>query len=137
MTALRAALRTLGGDRGSVTVIGAAICFPVVIVLISACFQAGFWFAARDAAIAAAQQGADVARADGATLAQGEAAACAFAGRTAPGTFRHPSCTGTSTAATVAITVCGDAISLLPGLPVRACEQVQGARERFTTRTAP
>jgi hypothetical protein len=137
MTALRAVRAALGGDRGSVTVIGAAITFPVVIVLISACFQAGFWFAARAAAIAAAQQGADAARADGATVAQGEAAACAFAARTAPGTFRSPSCTGASSAGTVAITVCGNAISLLPGLPVRACEQVQGARERFTTRTAP
>jgi Flp pilus assembly protein TadG len=137
VTPWQSAARRLAGDRGSVTVIGAAIIFPVVIVLISACFQAGFWFTARDAAVAAAQQGADAARADGATLQQGEDSACGFAARTAPGILRDPDCTGTAGPATITITVCGDAISLLPGLPVRACEQVQGARERFTTRTSP
>jgi Flp pilus assembly protein TadG len=137
MTAWRAILRRLAGDRGSVTVIGAAITFPVVILLISACFQAGFWFAARDAAIAAAQQGADAARAEGATLQQGETSACQFAASAARGTLRDPACTGGASPATITITVCGNAISLMPGLPVRACEQVQGARERFTTRTSP
>jgi hypothetical protein len=137
MTTWRAALRRLAADRGSVTVVGAALCFPAVILLISACFQAGFWFAARDAAIAAAQQGADTARTEGGTVAQGQASACAFAARTAPGTLRDLSCTGSGSASTITITVCGNAISLLPGLPVHACEQAQGAREQFTTRTSP
>lgn len=137
MSAWRAALRQLASDCGSVTVIGAAITFPVVILLISACFQAGFWFAARDAAIAAAQQGADAARAAGASLQQGEASACGFAARTAAGILRDPACTAAGSPAAITVTVCGNAISLVPGLPVRACEQVQGARERFTTRTSP
>lgn len=121
------------GDRGSVTVIAAAITFPAVLLLLSACFQTAFWYAARSTALAAAQQGADTARADGATLAGGQAAACAFAARAAAGTLRDPACTAAGTPATVAVTVCGDAISLLPLLPARTCEQAQDPRERFTT----
>ena len=136
MPARQAALTRARGDRGSVSVIAAAIAFPVIIMLLSACFQAGFWFAARAAALAAAQQGADTARVAGASLRHGETAACAFASSAAQGWLRDPECTGTG-GTTIAITVCGNALSLLPGLPVRACAQARGARERFTTRTAP
>src|SRR6266536_2868711 len=97
----------LRGDRGSLSVVAAAVAFPAVIALLAGFFQAALWFAARSTALAAAQQGADAARRTGATLAQGEAAAC------------------------------GTAPSFIAWFPIRACEQAQGARERFTTRTAP
>jgi hypothetical protein len=130
------ALAWLRGERGSVSVIAAAIAFPAVIALLAGFFQAALWFAARSAALAAAQHGVDTARGTGGTLAQGEAAACAFARTVGAGMLHGPSCTG-STGATVTITVCGSAPGLLALFPVRACEQAQGARERFTTRTAP
>jgi hypothetical protein len=136
MTSLRRRLARLRGDRGSVSVIAAAITFPAVIALLAAFFQAALWFAARAAALAAAQQGADTARAAGATLAQGEAAACSFAASTGTGMLRGPTCTG-SGGNTVTITVCGNAPSFIALFPVRACEQAQGTRERFTTRTTP
>jgi hypothetical protein len=119
-----------------VSVIAAAIAFPAVIVLLSAFFQTALWFAARAAAISAAQQGADTARAAGSTLTAGEAAACGFAHATAAGMLRSPVCTGTG-GTTITITVCGNAPSFVPLIPVRACEQAQGTKERFTTRTSP
>jgi len=124
------------GDRGSVSVIAAAIAFPAIIVLLSAFFQAALWFAARAAAISAAQQGADTARAAGATLQQGEAEACGFAAATASGMLRGPVCTGTG-GNTITITVCGNAPDFLPLIPVRACEQARSAKERFTTKLSP
>ena len=124
------------GDRGSLSVVAAAVAFPAVIALLAGFFQAALWFAARSTALAAAQQGADAARRTGATLAQGEAAACGFARTAGGGMLRSPSCAG-SGGVTITITVCGTAPSLIAWFPVRACEQAQGARERFTTRTAP
>lgn len=128
-------LAWLQGERGSVSVIAAAIAFPAVIALLAGFFQGALWFAARSAALAAAQQGVDAARGTGETLAQGEAAACAFARTVGAGMLRGPSCTG-STGATVTITVCGNAPSLIALFPVRACEQAHGARERFTTKVS-
>jgi hypothetical protein len=136
MASVMLRLARLRGERGSVSVIAAAIAFPAVIALLAGFFQAALWFAARSAALAAAQQGVDTTRAAGATLAQGEAAACTFAVTAGRGMLRGPSCTGSS-GDTVTITVCGNAPSFIAVFPVRACEQAQGARERFTTRTSP
>jgi hypothetical protein len=46
--------------------------------------------------------------------------------------LRGPVCTAGG-GTTITVTVCGSALSLLPGFNVRACEQAQGAQERFTT----
>jgi hypothetical protein len=123
----------LRDDRGSVSVLAAAIAFPAVIALLAVFFQAALWFTARSTALSAAQQGLDAARGTTGTLAQGEATACGFARTVGAGMLHGATCTGT-TGTTVTITVCGDAPSLIPLIPVRACEQAQGARERFTTR---
>jgi hypothetical protein len=125
LAAWRSALR---GDAG---VLDYAITFTAVMILLSAVMQAALFFAARNSAISAAEQGVDTARAQGATIAQGDAAACQWATAVAHGFLRGPVCTGTG-GVTVAVRVCGDAASLVPGFPVRVCEQAQGARERFT-----
>jgi hypothetical protein len=105
------------------------------LALLAAFFQAALWFAARNAALAAAQQGADAARGTGGTVAQGVAVACGFARTAGGGMLRSPACTGRG-GDTITITVCGTAVQLVPLVPVHACEQVQGARERFTTDVA-
>jgi hypothetical protein len=128
-------LARLRSDRGSVSVLAAAIAFPTVVALLAAFFQGALWFAARSAALSAAQQGVDAARGTGGSLARGESTACAFARTVGAGMLRGPTCSGSS-GATVTITVCGDAPSLVALFPVRACEQAQGARERFTTRVS-
>jgi hypothetical protein len=135
MTRRRPCTAQLRDERGSVSVIAAAVAFPAVIALLAAFFQAALWFAARSAALTAAQQGLDAARGTSGSLTHGEATACTFARTVGAGMLHGPTCTG-STGATVTITVCGDAPSLIGLFPVRACEQAQGARERFTTRVS-
>jgi uncharacterized membrane protein len=118
-------------DRGSISVVGYAIAFTAVMALLTLLLQAAVYFAARDAADAAASEGVDAARVQGGSLDAGESAACAYAAAVAGGFLRSTACTGSS-GPTITITVCGDALTLLAGLP-RICEQAQGARERFTT----
>jgi hypothetical protein len=122
-------------ERGS-TVVAAAIAFTVILPLLAACFQAALWFAARDAALSAARQGVDAARAQNGTLAAGLVTACQYARTAAAGILRGPSCTG-SGGNTITITVAGTAPAIVPLFPAAVREQAQGARERFTTRTAP
>lgn len=123
------------GDRGSVSVIAAAIAWPAVIALLAAFFQGALWFAGREAALAAAQQGVTAARGTAGTNAGGQAAACAYAATTGHGMLTHPSCTVTG-GATVTVTVCGDTPHLIP-FPVHVCMRSDGPREVFTTRTNP
>jgi hypothetical protein len=132
LTARRARRRR--AERGS-SVIAAAIAFTVILPLLSACFQAALWFAARDAALSAARQGADAA-AQGGTLAGGLAAACQYARTAGAGILRGPACAG-STGNTITITVTGTAPAIVPLFPARVTEQAQAPRERFTTRTSP
>jgi hypothetical protein len=121
--------RLIAGDDG---LLDYAIAFPVVLLLLLAIFQAALFGAAREAALTAAQQGADTARALGATIAQGDTAACHYAARAARGTILGPTCAGTG-GVTVTMTVCGTAPTLVPGLHLRACGQARAPRERFTT----
>ena len=116
--------------------VAAAIAFTIILPLLAACFQAALWFAARDAALSAAQQGVQAARAQHANLATGLATACSYARTAAAGILRGASCTG-STGNTVTITVTGHAPSLLPLFGTGVTEQAQGPQERFTTRTSP
>lgn len=132
----RGLARLRSDDRGSVSVIAAAIAFPAVMLMLAAFFQAALWFAARNTALAAAQQGVDTARRTGATLGQGEAAACGFARTTGGGMLEAATCAG-SGGDTITITVCGSAVRLIAFFQVHACEQAQGARERFTTPGQP
>jgi hypothetical protein len=123
------------GDRGSVSVIAAAIAFPAVIALLAAFFQGALWFAGREAALSAAQQGVTAARGTGGTDAGGQAAACSYVATTGHGMLTNPSCTVTGTA-TVTVTVCGDTPRLIP-FPVHVCMRSDGPREIFSTRVNP
>jgi len=116
-------------------VIAAVIAFTVILPLLAAVFQAALWFAARDAALSAARQGAETA-AQGGTLDGGLAAACQYARTAAAGILRGPACTGTA-GNTVTITVTGAAPVIVPLFPAQVTEQAQEPAERFTTRTAP
>jgi len=119
------------GDRGSVSVIAAAIAWPAVIALLAAFFQGALWFAGREAALSAAQQGVTAARGQGSTNAAGQAVACAYAATTGHGMLTHPNCQA-SGAATVSVRVCGDTPHLIP-FPTHVCMSAQGPREVFTT----
>jgi len=111
-----------------------AIIFPAIAVLVLAFAQAALVAAARNVALASAEEGLRIARARGATLAQGQTAAAAFA-------RREPMLTSVSIAVaggdTVEVRVRGRALSILPGVRLSINEVARGARERFVARTGP
>jgi hypothetical protein len=91
-----------------------------------------FVFLARDAALAAARQGADAARALNAPRSAGPAAALAFARVAARGYLEDPNATEAgSTSATVSVTVRGHVPSFIPGLVVSVSETVRAPVEAF------
>lgn len=119
------------GDRGALTLSYVAV-LPFVFVFLMAVIQASFWFLARDAALAAARQGADAARVLGAPPGAGTAAALAFARQAGRGYLDDPSASASGgSGTTVSITVSGHVPSFVPGLVVRVSETVQAPAEVF------
>jgi Flp pilus assembly protein TadG len=119
-------------DRGALTLSSVAV-LPFIFLLLMVLIQASFWFLARNAALAAARQGADAARALSASRASGQAAALAFAREAGQGYLEDPRATTTgSTSATISITVSGHVPSFVPGLVVGVSETVQAPVEEFT-----
>jgi hypothetical protein len=118
-------------DRGALTLSYIAV-MPFILLFIMVLIQASFWFLARDAALAAARQGADAARAMDAPRAAGPAAAVAFARQAGRGYLVDPvaSATGGS-GSTISITVSGHVPSFVPGLVVHVTETVQAPVEKF------
>jgi hypothetical protein len=105
---------------------------PFIFVMIMVMIQASFWFLARNAALAAARQGADAARALNAPRAAGPAAALAFARQAGQGYLEDARVSATgSSGATVSITVSGHVPSFVPGLVVSVSETVQAPAEEF------
>lgn len=122
----------LRGDRGALMLSYVAV-LPFLFVVIMVLIQASFWFLARNAALAAARQGADAARALNASRADGPITALAFARRAGEGYLEDPQATAVgSTAKTVSITVSGHVPSLVPGLVVSVSETAQAPIEEFT-----
>jgi hypothetical protein len=118
-------------DTGS-TSITMAIIFPTVAVLVLAFAQAALIAAARNVALASAEEGLRIARARNATPAQGQAAAADFAAREP--VLLSPTVTITA-GTTIEVRVRGHAPSLLPGVQLSINETARGARERFTVET--
>jgi Flp pilus assembly protein TadG len=118
-------------DRGALTLSYVAV-MPFVFLFIMVVVQASFWFLARDAALAAARQGADAARALYATRAEGPTAALTFARQAGQGYLEDPQATDAgSSGSTISITVSGHVPSFVPGLVVSVSETVQAPAERF------
>lgn len=118
-------------DRGALTLSYVAV-LPFVFLFLMVLIQASFWFLARDAALAAARQGADAARALDAPQSAGPAAALAFAHQAGLGYLEDPSATDAgSSGSTVSITVRGHVPSFVPGLVVHVSETVQAPTEKF------
>jgi Flp pilus assembly protein TadG len=128
--ARRAALD--GRDDGGALTLSYVVVLPVVFLFLMSVIQASFWFLARDAALAAARQGADAARTVGASLGSGQSTALGFARQAGSGYLMNPSATVRQrNAATIAVTVSGRVPSFVPGLTVRVSETVQAPVEEF------
>jgi len=124
-------------DRGALT-LSYVIIVPVFLAGLMVIVQACVWYLARETALAAARQGADVARTANPPPGSGARAAVAFARSAAPGFLLAPAATAAgSTAATVRITVTGRAPSLVPGMVIRVSEVVTAPVERFVALGGP
>jgi Flp pilus assembly protein TadG len=127
----RMAAQARRDDRGALTLAYVAV-LPLLFLFVMVIVQASFWFLAREAALAAARQGADAARALGGSQAAGAAAALAFARQSGRGYLDNPTASSAgSTATTVSVTVTGLAPSLVPGLVTAVTETVQAPVEEF------
>ena len=119
-------------DEAGALTLSYVVVLPFVFVFLMVIIQAAFWFLARDAALAAARQGADAARALNAPRSAGPAAALAFAREAGQGYLQDPEATDAgSTSTTVSVTVRGHVPSFIPGLVVLVSETVQAPVEAF------
>jgi hypothetical protein len=109
------------------------IIIPAFLAGIMVIVQACIWYLARETAIGAARQGADVARTAHPPPGQGAQAAVAFARQAAPGFLLGPAASAAgSSATTVRIQVTGRVPSLVPGTVLTVSEVVTAPVERFT-----
>lgn len=119
-------------DRGVVTLEN-VILAPALLVVLAIATQATWWYMARNAAHAAAQEGVRAARAKDAAPQAGPRTALQFLTDTTAGELTNPTAdTAGTTAATVAITVRGDVPSFIPGLHLTVAQTARGPREIFT-----
>ncbi|WP_433476555.1 hypothetical protein ACQPZP_05575 [Spirillospora sp. CA-142024] len=121
--------KPLEADRGSASV-AMAITFPAVGLLFLTLVQAVMVSVARDVALAAAEEGLRVARAQHSTPAQGRAAAVSFA-RHEP--VLHAPTVSVSGTTDIAVRVTGDAPSIVPGIHIGIGRTARGVREHFST----
>lgn len=121
------------GDRGALT-LSYVIIVPVFLLAVMVIVQASLWYLGRQAALAAARQGADAARVVGAPNGAGPRAALAFARSAASGYLLGPSADSAgSSGTTVAITVRGQVPSLVPGVVINVSQVARAPVEQFTT----
>lgn len=119
-------------DDGALT-LSYVIIIPVFLAGIMVIVQACVWYLARETAIGAARQGADVARTAHPPPGRGAQAAVAFASQVASGFLLSPAASAAgSSAATVRIRVTGRVPSLVPGMVLSVSEVVTAPVERFT-----
>jgi TadE-like protein len=120
-------------DAGALT-LSYVIVVPVFLAALMIIVQGSLWYLAREAALAAARQGADAARVLHAPPGAGSRAALAFARSAGHGYLIDPKASaGGSTAVTVQITVTGRVPDLVPGLPISVSQVARAPVEKFTT----
>jgi Flp pilus assembly protein TadG len=120
-------------DAGALT-LSYVIVVPVFLAALMIIVQGSLWYLAREAALAAARQGADAARVLHAPPGAGSRAALAFARSAGHGYLIDPKASaGGSTAVTVQITVTGQVPDLVPGLPMSVSQVARAPVEKFTT----
>jgi Flp pilus assembly protein TadG len=124
-------------DAGAL-ILSYLIIVPVFMLAVMVIVQGALWYLAREAALAAARQGADAARVPGASAGTGAHAAVAFARTSASGYLLGASATSNgSTPTTVQIRVTGHVPTFVPGLAIHVSQVVQAPTEKFTAPTGP
>ena len=117
-------------DTGALT-LSYLIVFPAVLFAIMVIVQASLYYVAHNLALAAARQGADVAREYNSSDAAGASAALALINQDGSGMLAGAAAVATRTGTTVTVTVSGTAWSVLRLLPDSVHEAVKEPIERF------
>jgi Flp pilus assembly protein TadG len=117
-------------ERGDET-IEAVLVTPVLLLAIMVVIQFGLWYHASHVAEAAAQQGAGVARLEGATAADGRTNAQQFMVDAAAALVEHVSVTSTRDNQTARVVVDGTVHSIVPGLNLHVHGEATSPIERF------
>jgi Flp pilus assembly protein TadG len=124
--------RSAEKDRGSAT-LETAILFPAILLLVMVAIQTGLWYYGRSVALAAAQEGVSAGRAEGASVARATQAAQDFAVGQGRGMLGEASVsTAGSSATSIHVSVSGQIISLIPGVPIAVSQEASGPVERWT-----
>jgi hypothetical protein len=116
-------------DSGSHAVEFAIVAAPLLIVTFMV-LQAALVFHARSMALAAATQGAQVARGYNSSLTAGKNKAESFLGTVGTG-LEDPEVEAEESVTDVTITVRGEAISIIPFLTFEVAQTASGPKERF------
>lgn len=119
-------------DRGALS-LGYVIVFPAFLLALMLLIQGSVWYLAKEAALAAARHGADIARVKGASPATGAKAAVQFVRSAASGYLLAPSASPQGSGArTVTITVTGQVPVIFPGFKLTVTQSAQAPVEQFT-----
>ena len=137
VVALRGRRRPGRRDAGAL-ILTYVIIVPVFMLAVMVIIQGALWYLAREAALAAARQGADAARVRGAAAGAGPQAAMAFARNDASGYLLGPSATDSgSSPTTIQIRVSGHVPTFVPGLAINISQVVQAPVEKFIAPAGP
>jgi Flp pilus assembly protein TadG len=132
-------VRRVRGEAG--TAAETVVIFPVFIVLLLMIVQYALWLHASHVALAAAQEGARVARMAATNgpnqEQQGEAKARSFLGALGPNIISNPQVSGFRTNDVAHVDVTGAGTSIIPGFTFRIHKSSEGPVERFRARTDP
>ncbi len=125
--------RALGrNDRGALS-LSYLIIMPVFLLGLMLIVQASVWYLAKEAALAAARQGADVARVHGTPAGAGTTAALAFVHSAAPGFLLSPTASAAGSGPrTVVITVHATVPVIFPGFGLTVTQSARVPVEQFT-----
>jgi Flp pilus assembly protein TadG len=118
------------GERGSAAV-ELVLLTPLLMVCVLVVVQFSLWQHARHVMLAAAQEGARAARAQGATAEDGRVRAQDYIGRIGPDLVSGPIIDVDRTIDEVTVTIRGQAVNILPGIPLRVTATSVGPVERF------
>lgn len=106
---------------------------PALILIITFVIQFALWSHATHVALAAAQDGVQAARVEGASAEAGQSRATDFLAQTAPRLITSPIVTVNRDAEHATVVVRGSVASLIPGLGIPVEGRASGPVERFRT----
>lgn len=122
--------RCASAERGSAGV-ELVLLTPLLMLLVLVVVQFALWHHARQVLLAAAQEGARAARAQGGTAEHGRARAVDYIQQIGPDLVSSPDVDVDRGIDVVSVRVRGDAVNIVPGLPMRVTATSVGPVERF------